>query len=56
MTKARVNAMLPRDAYWSCSFGYPGDEHYSEYWRDPRGMRYLLEKTYDVWTFHAELH
>ena len=32
-TYSEARNALPADAKWSCSFGYPGEGGYSEYWR-----------------------
>lgn len=28
---------IPKDAVWSCSFGYPGEGGFTEYWRTSTG-------------------
>ena len=33
---------LPADAKWSCSFGYPGEGGYCEYFRDAQGHRFII--------------
>ena len=33
---------LPADAAWSCSFGYPGEGGFTEYYRTPAGKRYII--------------
>jgi hypothetical protein len=41
---AMRSAAWPAKVNPSSSFGYPGDDHYSEYWRDDWGRRFLIEK------------
>ena len=60
MTYAQAAAKVPAEAQWSCSFGYPGEGGYVEYYRDAAGNRYVVgngrwdEYTCPrVWTFEA---
>lgn len=34
--------LLPKDAKWSASFGYPGEGGFTEYWRTPTGERFVI--------------
>jgi len=42
-TYNEATAMLPADAKWSCSFGYPGETGYVEYFRDRANNRFVIE-------------
>jgi hypothetical protein len=42
MTRNEAYDQLPADAEWSCSFGYPGEPGFVEYYRDPKGNRYNI--------------
>jgi hypothetical protein len=53
MTQQQASALLPTDAVWSCSFGYPGEERYSEYWRGFLGCCYVIEKNGQDWSFRV---
>jgi hypothetical protein len=44
MTYQAAIASIPAGSTWSCSFGYPGEDNYSEFWRDPHNNRYELIK------------
>jgi hypothetical protein len=35
-------AKLPIDAKWRCSFGYPGNGGFVEYYRDANGNEYSI--------------
>ena len=54
MTQQQASAQLPADAKWSSSFGYPGEERYSEYWRDAAGRRYFIQKNGSIWSIVTE--
>lgn len=41
-TQQHALAQLPTDAKWSCSFGYPGQQGFTEYYRQPDGTRWIL--------------
>lgn len=43
MERNEAYAALPAGAVWSCSFGYPGNAGYAEYWREPDGTRWVIE-------------
>jgi hypothetical protein len=47
MTYDQAIGTLPPDAKWSCSFGNPGEDGYSEFWRDRDGQRFEVKKTAD---------
>jgi hypothetical protein len=42
MTQEQAYAKLPEAAYWSCSFGNPGEGGFSEYYRTPDGRKYVI--------------
>jgi len=42
MTYKEATDLLPDNAAWSCSFGYPGDGGYTEFHRTPDGRRYII--------------
>lgn len=42
MTYKQAADMLPVDAKWSSSFGYPGEGGYTEFHRTPDGRRYII--------------
>lgn len=50
MTEQEARDALPPDARWSCSFGNPGEERYSEFWRDAAGRRTVLKKDGPTWS------
>lgn len=57
MTMAEAYKLIPQEAVWSCSFGYPGGGGgYQEFWRMPDGQRYIVwrERLSDEW--HASIH
>lgn len=33
---------LPADAKWSCSFGYPGEGGFTEFYRQPDGTKWII--------------
>jgi hypothetical protein len=39
---SQARAALPIDAIWSCSFGYPGNSGFTEYYRDASGQRWTI--------------
>lgn len=41
--QAAINS-IPADAKWSSSFGYPGEDNYSEFWRDTKNTRYEISR------------
>jgi hypothetical protein len=47
---------LPVDAKWSCSFGYPGNGGFAEYYRDAQGARHVITNgTYgDEWKLRRD--
>jgi hypothetical protein len=53
-----VYAMLPEGAAWSCSFGYPGQGGFTEYWL-AAGRRWVIAngEYWDgkSWTIYAEV-
>lgn len=42
MTVEQAYDALPSDAKWSCSFGYPGEGGFTEFWRTPNGDRWVV--------------
>lgn len=34
---------LPRDVVWSCSFGYPGQGGFQDWFRDTSGTIYIVK-------------
>lgn len=42
MTYKQVYESLPADAVWSCSFGYPGEGGFVEYFRQPNGTKWIV--------------
>lgn len=42
MARNDAYAMLPADAAWSCSFGYPGEGGFNEYYRTASGERWII--------------
>jgi len=44
MTYHQAIDTLPAGSKWSCSFGNPGEDRYSEFWRDQSGARYEVSK------------
>lgn len=44
MTYQAAIASIPADSEWSCSFGYPGEDNYSEFWRDTGNNRYQISR------------
>jgi len=53
---SEARAALPDDAEWSSSFGYPGQGGFAEYYRDPRGDRFIIQngECGDSWTMRPE--
>ena len=49
MTEQEARARLPAGAKWSSSFGYPGEERYTEYWRS-EADRYVIQKDGSRWS------
>lgn len=41
-TQSEAFALLPVDAVWSCSFGWPGEGGFNEYYRQPDGTRWKI--------------
>lgn len=57
-SQADVYAMLPGDAKWSCSFGYPGQGGFTEFWVSG-GRRWIIQNGpwcsgYE-WSIYAEI-
>lgn len=50
MTEREAYAKLPETAKWSCCFGNPGDQIFSEMYRD-NGKRYEVGHSFWVWFF-----
>jgi len=42
MTYNEALALIPSDAKWSASFGYPGEGGYTEFHRTPSGERWII--------------
>jgi hypothetical protein len=49
MTEAQAFNQLPANAKWSSSFGNPGNDRFSEYYRTPDGVRYEIGHVYGEW-------
>ena len=43
MSRNEAYSLLPADAKWSCSFGYPGEGGFTEYYRDAKGERWVIK-------------
>jgi hypothetical protein len=42
MSMSEAYALLPADAKWSASFGYPGEGGFTEYHRTTLGERWVI--------------
>lgn len=56
-TMSEAYAVLPADAEWSSSFGYPGQSPFDEYYRDVTGQRWHVARRGEYpeqWTVSAD--
>ena len=52
MTRNEAYALLPADALWSCSFGYPGEGGFKEFYRTRAGEEFHISNgAHDLPTF-----
>lgn len=52
MERSAAYALLPADAEWSCSFGYPGEGGFKEYHRTKAGECWQITNgSYDLPSF-----